>query len=252
MTDKIEKETEKEIGKEAEKETEKKIGKEAEKEIEKKIRKEIVKEMKQEMKKSEIQPESGESSKMIGTPCGAVRGTVSAKGDCIVYKGIRYANAKRFQYPEEVTHWDGIYEADRFGNCSYQPRAFYDEAKVPEKAFYYHEFREGESYTYSEDCLFLNIWAPLEAENAPVLFYIHGGGFKGGCGHEKHFDGAAYCRQGILVVTTAWDLLDLPAWRSGRMRRGMPAITPCTTRWRPYHGSAAISPRLAAIRTGSP
>lgn len=206
MTDKIEKETEKEIGKEAEKETEKKIGKEAEKEIEKKIRKEIVKEMKQEMKKSEIQPESGESSKLIGTPCGAVRGTVSAKGDCIVYKGIRYANAKRFQYPEEVTHWDGIYEADRFGNCSYQPRAFYDEAKVPEKAFYYHEFREGESYTYSEDCLFLNIWAPLEAENAPVLFYIHGGGFKGGCGHEKHFDGAAYCRQGILVVTINYRL----------------------------------------------
>ena len=86
MTDEIGKETEKEIGKEAEKETEKKIGKEAEKEIEKKIRKEIVKEMKQEMKKSEIQPESGESSKLIGTPCGAVRGTVSAKGDCIVYK----------------------------------------------------------------------------------------------------------------------------------------------------------------------
>ena len=103
MTDEIEKETEKEIGKEAEKEIEKKIGKE------------IVKEMKQEMMKSEIQPESGESSKLIGTPCGAVRGTVSAEGDCIVYKGIRYANAKRFQYPEEVRLWDGIYEADRFG-----------------------------------------------------------------------------------------------------------------------------------------
>lgn len=175
-------------------------------EIGKETEKEIGKEMKQEMMKSEIQPESGESSKLIGTPCGAVRGTVSAKGDCIVYKGIRYANAKRFQYPEEVTHWDGIYEADRFGNCSYQPRAFYDEAKVPEKAFYYHEFREGESYTYSEDCLFLNIWTPLEPENAPVLFYIHGGGFKGGCGHEKHFDGAAYCRQGILVVTINYRL----------------------------------------------
>ena len=83
-------------------------------EIGKETEKEIGKEMKQEMMKSEIQPESGESSKLIGTPCGAVRGTVSAEGDCIVYKGIRYANAKRFQYPEEVTHWDGIYEADLF------------------------------------------------------------------------------------------------------------------------------------------
>lgn len=191
----------------------------------KEIEEEVKKEMKQEMMKSEIQPVSCEAAKLIGTPCGTVRGTVSAKGDCIVYKGIRYANAKRFQYPEEVTHWDGIYEADRFGNCSYQPRSFYDEAKVPEKAFYYHEFREGESYTYSEDCLFLNIWTPLNAENAPVLFYIHGGGFKGGCGHEKHFDGAAYCRQGILVVTINYRLGPLgfacmEEWKDEKGRAG--------------------------------
>ena len=73
---------------EIEKETEKKIGKETEKEIEKRTGKEIVKEMKQEIMISEIHPKSGEASKLIGTPCGAVRGTVSAKGDCIIYKGI--------------------------------------------------------------------------------------------------------------------------------------------------------------------
>ena len=54
-----------------------------------------------------------------------------------------------------------------------------NEEEVPEKAFYYNEFRKGESYTYSDDCLFLNIWAPMDAEGLPVLFYIHGGGFKG-------------------------------------------------------------------------
>lgn len=142
----------------------------------------------------------------IITPCGAVRGTVSEKKDYVIYKGIRYASAERFCLPEEVRRWEGVYEAERFGACSFQPRAFYDEASVPEKAFYYREFREGETYTYSEDCLFLNIWTPLSAENAPVLFYIHGGGFKGGCGHEKHFDGAAYCRRGIIVVTINYRL----------------------------------------------
>ena len=162
--------------------------------------------MREEIMKTESGPVTGGSARLIKTPCGTVRGAVSAKGDCVVFKGIRYAEAERFCYPTEVTHWDGVYEADRFGNCSYQPRAFYDESKVPEKAFYYHEFREGESYTYSEDCLFLNIWTPLNAERAPVLFYIHGGGFKGGCGHEKHFDGAAYCRQGILTVTINYRL----------------------------------------------
>ena len=35
---------------------------------------------------------------------------------------------------------------------------FGTEAKVVEKAFYYNEFRKGETYTYDDDCLFLNIW----------------------------------------------------------------------------------------------
>lgn len=142
----------------------------------------------------------------INTPCGPITGVLSEDGSTAAYKGIRYAKAERFCYPKEVTEWKGTYQADRFGNCSYQPRAFYDESKVPEKAFYYHEFREGETYTYSEDCLFLNIWAPVNAHDAPVLFYIHGGGFKGGCGHEKHFDGTAYCRQGIITVTMNYRL----------------------------------------------
>lgn len=105
-----------------------------------------------------------------------------------------------------MDHWDGIYDAGRFGNCSWQPRAFYNEEEVPEKAFYYNEFRKGESYIYSGDCLFLNIWAPVDAEGLPVLFYIHGGGFKGGCGHEKHFPGEAYCRRGVILVTCNYRL----------------------------------------------
>lgn len=64
--------------------------------------------------------------------------------------------------PHPVTHWDGVYDATQYGACCYQPRAFYDEAAAPGKAFYYNEFRKGETYTYSEDCLFLNIWAPAE------------------------------------------------------------------------------------------
>ncbi len=140
------------------------------------------------------------------TPCGPICGVEGKDPDITVYKGIRYATAGRYEYPKQVTEWKGTYVADTFGNCSFQPRSFYDEASMPEKAFYYHEFREGETYTYNEDCLFLNIWAPEDAEDAPVLFYIHGGGFKGGCGHEKHFDGTAYCRQGIIVVTLNYRL----------------------------------------------
>ena len=93
------------------------------------------------------------------TPCGVISGTACQWPGIAAYKGIRYATAGRWEFPVPVTHWDGVYDATQYGACCYQPRAFYDEAAAPGKAFYYNEFRKGETYTYSEDCLFLNIWA---------------------------------------------------------------------------------------------
>lgn len=145
----------------------------------------------------------------IKIPCGEIQGTKCQWQGVTAYKGIRYATAGRFEYPTEVTHWDGVYNATSYGNCSYQPRAFYDEETVIEKVFYYHEFRKGASYMYSEDCLFLNIWVPEGAtsdSNLPVLFYIHGGGYTGGCGHEKHFDGPVWATKGVIAVTCNYRL----------------------------------------------
>ena len=147
--------------------------------------------------------------KTIQTPCGAITGTSCQWPGVDAYRGIRYATAQRWGYPEMVTGWEGTYDATRYGNCSYQPRAFYNEAEVPEKAFYYNEFRKGETYTYDEDCLFLNIWTPSDAvpeSKLPVLFYIHGGGFTGGCGHEKHFDGPVWPTHGVIGVTINYRL----------------------------------------------
>lgn len=149
---------------------------------------------------------AGMKNHFVHTPCGPVQGAAGGADGVSVFRGIRYATAGRWEYPRQVTHWDGVYDAANFGACSFQPRAFYNEEDVPEKAFYYNEFRRGEHYDYSEDCLFLNIWAPDDAKNAPVLFYIHGGGFLGGCGHEKHFDGTAWCKKGVVAVTINYRL----------------------------------------------
>ena len=140
----------------------------------------------------------------IMTTCGEIRGISCQWEGVVAYKGIRYATAGRWEYPKIVTHWDGVYEANEYGNCSYQPRAFYNEEEVVEKVFYYNEFRKGETYTYDDDCLFMNIWTPEgvgEESNLPVIFYIHGGGFKGGCAHEKHFDGPIWPIKGCIAVT---------------------------------------------------
>lgn len=146
---------------------------------------------------------------IVTTPCGQVQGTAGRTPNTVAYKGIRYATAERWKYPVQVTHWDGVYDATQYGACSYQPRAFYNEEFNEKKYFYYNEFRKGETYTYSEDCLFLNIFAPetaKEGDALPVLVYIHGGGFTGGCGHEKHFDGPVWPTMGVIGVTINYRL----------------------------------------------
>lgn len=147
--------------------------------------------------------------KIILTPCGEIKGTDSNVDGVTAFKGIRYATAERWKYPEVVSSWQGVYDATKYGRCSYQPRAFYNEEENPSKIFYYNEFRKGETYTYDEDCLFLNVWTSDDAdENSrlPVLVYIHGGGFTGGCGHEKHFDGPVWAKKGVVAVTINYRL----------------------------------------------
>ena len=146
--------------------------------------------------------------KIIDIPCGKIKG-YEFNENIMVYKGIRYANAKRYEYPVEVTKWDEIYDAKNYGACSYQPRSFYNEEENLKKIFYYNEFRKNRTYEYSEDCLFLNVWTPKESkkgDNLPVLIYIHGGGFTGGCGHEAHFDGPVWPSKGIIGVTINYRL----------------------------------------------
>ena len=144
---------------------------------------------------------------IVKTPCGEVRGVPSGTDGIIAFKGIRYATAQRFKYPVEVTGWDGILDASEYGACAYQPRAFYDEEQMPKKVFYYNEFRRGREYKYSEDCLFLNIFTPEKlGENMPVIIYIHGGGFTGGCAHEKHFDVPVWTLKGVIGVTVNYRL----------------------------------------------
>ena len=147
--------------------------------------------------------------RIINTPCGQLKGCVGRVPGTVAYKGIRYATAGRWEYPKQVTSWDGVYDATQYGNCCYQPRTFYNEEENPKKYFYYHEFRQGETYTYSEDCLFLNIFAPETAEmgdKLPVIVAIHGGSFTGGCGHEKHFDGPVWPTKGVIGVTLNYRL----------------------------------------------
>ena len=71
-------------------------------------------------------------------------------------------------------------------------------------SFYGKEFYSDDHFlpASDEDCLFLNIWAPKErAGGAPVAIWIHGGAFDHGFGSEMEFDGEAFARRGVVLVT---------------------------------------------------
>ena len=60
---------------------------------------------------------------IINTPCGQLQGYPGRISGTAAYKGIRYATAGRWEYPRQVTSWEGLYDATQYGSCSYQPRA---------------------------------------------------------------------------------------------------------------------------------
>lgn len=56
----------------------------------------------------------------------------------------------------------------------------------------------------SEDCLQLNVFAPLEAKKAPVMVWLHGGGHKTGAGWI--YDGQNFARDGVVLVAINYRL----------------------------------------------
>lgn len=109
------------------------------------------------------------------------------------FKGIPYAAPPvrdlRWRPPQPATNWPGVRLADRFAAQCMQARVFGDMM-----------FRNS---GVSEDCLYLNVWAPAarSASGLPVLFYIYGGGFVAGDGSEPRYDGESMAKRGIIVVT---------------------------------------------------
>ena len=58
----------------------------------------------------------------------------------------------------------------------------------------------------SEDCLTLNVWAPQAAQKAPVMVWIHGGGNQSGSSAGTYYDGTAFARDGVVLVSLNYRL----------------------------------------------
>lgn len=137
----------------------------------------------------------------VNTENGKIGGTTER--GMRVFAGIPYARAERFGLPE-TTSWDGVFNATEFGECCPQKRAYYDESVYA--PFYHREFRKGVDFRYGENCLCLNVYAPLTGENHPVAVFVHGGSFVKGSSDELPFDGEEFCKRGVVLVTVNYRL----------------------------------------------
>lgn len=134
---------------------------------------------------------------------GPVQGVPSAAEGVTVFKGIPYAappvGELRWREPQPAPRWSNTLIADTFGCIPWQD----DLSKMD---LYGKEFYSAGMPEMSEDCLYLNIWAPTKSlkdtsRKLPVALWIHGGAFTHGYGNEITFDGDEWASRGVILVT---------------------------------------------------
>lgn len=139
---------------------------------------------------------------------GKIQGVESETPGIVVYKGIPYAAPPigdlRWQAPQPVVAWEGVKVADTFGPICPQP------GNKP-GTFYGDEFYWQGTPEESEDCLYLNVWAPAATvgdadAGLPVAMWVHGGAFMNGYGYEVTMDGEAWAERGVILVTINYRL----------------------------------------------
>lgn len=115
-----------------------------------------------------------------------------------VYRGIPFAAPPvgdlRWRPPQPAEPWDGVRACEAYGPACPQLNTL---------AIYGLELPET-----SEDCLYLNVWTAAEGpeDKLPVMFWIHGGGNSAGWGHQPSYDGTAFTKKGIVLVTINYRL----------------------------------------------
>jgi para-nitrobenzyl esterase len=126
-----------------------------------------------------------EDPNIVMTDKGNVRGTSGTSMRS--FKGIPYAappvGALRWAPPQPATAWKDTLDASHFsGHC-------------PQSA-------SGDKE--SEDCLYLNVYSPVDGKDRPVMIWIHGGGLI--FGQSDNYDPTQLVAQGVLVVTINYRL----------------------------------------------
>ena len=150
------------------------------------------------------------------TRSGPVQGSVQVAGDTVAFRGLPYAappvGDRRWREPGPAPIWTAPRAALRNGPACPQPRGPSLEGG-------------GDVGPVDEDCLTLNVFAPMgaaSAERLPVMVWLHGGALVLGSGGLPIYDGAALARRGVIVVTVNYRLGHLGVFAHPALERALP------------------------------
>jgi para-nitrobenzyl esterase len=139
-------------------------------------------------------PQAEPGAPQIRTDTGVVEG--KTEDGISAFLGIPYAAPPvgdlRWKPPAPAAAWTGVRKATEFGSRCMQGNVYGDMV-----------FRDPGP---SEDCLTLNVWAPADAKNLPVMVWIYGGGFVAGGTSEQRQDGHNLAKRGVVVVSMNYRL----------------------------------------------
>ena len=135
---------------------------------------------------------------MVVTTNGGVIGAHDASG-ILFFKGIPFAappvGEHRFQPPQPHEAWIAPREATEYG-----PTAPQLNGDGPLADMLPNVIIRGDDY------LNLNVWTPSTDGALPVMVFLHGGAFVTGSGAVPAYDGSAFARDGVVLVTINYRL----------------------------------------------
>lgn len=121
-------------------------------------------------------------------------------GDVNIFRGVPFAappvGDRRWAPPQPVEPWAGRRAAVAHESPCPQPTPA-DDTEINQG---------GVPGPQSEDCLYLQVYAPAAAEKAPVVVWFHGGGAFLGAGHLGSYFGVANAEKGVVTVPVNYRL----------------------------------------------
>ncbi|QEE62125.1 carboxylesterase/lipase family protein [Salinibacterium sp. dk2585] len=165
----------------------------------------------------------------VATTHGAVRGIVDK--EVRTWRGIPFAappvGELRLRKPHPAEPWEGVRDASEFG-------------MAPPQVVTFEASGIGKETPVGEDCLTLNVSAPLapSAEPRPVLVYLYGGAYTTGSNRSTGYLGSRLVKNGDVIYVCL-------NYRLGAL--GFVDFSPYSTPERPFESNLGLRDTVAGL-----